>query len=564
MLAKKELTQQEKDKLEIDPNFDFKEIAKRDFNDISANEIGMFKWSGVYHQLQTGYFMMRLRMPGGILTSCQLRKAGSLAKQYAQNQLCITTRQCLQFHWLRKEDLYKVIEGMEETGIITTNACGDVVRNVTCCPGMGTCSHELADTKKMMFKIADDPQLLSIKRNLPRKHKITVAGCNRSCGCMLLNCQSWVPTTIKGKDGNNKSGWIYYAGGGLGRSPFMAKKIFDFVPENLVLPITQAGVEIHNRYGDRRQRIHARLKIIVDKYGCKGYSELILDLLRQDDIPGLENIVKAKDNKPNIGLDPFKGKGILPEKTDSLNTVRVRVTRSEMSSEEANQFADFADKYGNGEIMFTQRQNLQLRGVHDSNIDELKTLLRQANYSMDGLEHLPDVVSCVGTTVCNMAVADTPNAYRMILEDLTTDKKLCKLVGPLKINMNGCPNSCTHHWIADIGLRGLRTRLESGGSEEGFTIHIGGKLQDAGKIGIPLCDVSTPNLVSALKLLLNIYIENRMSEKETFSLFCERYTPFEIKTLMDTKVYIETKEIVSIQNQSLKSVFKKVVTEAQK
>ncbi|MEE9451384.1 MAG: nitrite/sulfite reductase, partial [Gammaproteobacteria bacterium] len=141
MVAKKELTQIEKDKLAIDPNFDFREISKRPFNDISTNEIGMFKWSGIYHQLQKGYFMMRVRIPGGLVTAEQLHRAGELAELYGQNELCITTRQTLQYHWLRKEDIYKVIESLQETGISTTNCCGDVVRNVTTCYLQGVCPH---------------------------------------------------------------------------------------------------------------------------------------------------------------------------------------------------------------------------------------------------------------------------------------------------------------------------------------------------------------------------------------------------------------------------------------
>jgi len=172
MLAKEQLTQQEKDKIEIDPDFDFREIAARPFTDLSTNEIGMFKWSGVYHQLQKGYFMIRLRMPGGILTSKQLKKAGELAKSYAQDKLCITTHQCLQFHWVRQDDIYKIIEGMKDEGVLVTNACGDVVRNVTACPGAGVCRFEEGNTLKIVKEIADDSYSLEEKRNLPRKHKM--------------------------------------------------------------------------------------------------------------------------------------------------------------------------------------------------------------------------------------------------------------------------------------------------------------------------------------------------------------------------------------------------------
>ena len=130
MKAQPGLTQVEKDKLEINPDFDFRDIAERPFEDITPNELAMFKWCGVYHQLQPSFFMIRVVTPGGRMTTVQFNRAVDLAEQYAQDELCITTRQTLQFHWIRKEDIYKIVEGMAEVGITTKNGCGDVPRNI--------------------------------------------------------------------------------------------------------------------------------------------------------------------------------------------------------------------------------------------------------------------------------------------------------------------------------------------------------------------------------------------------------------------------------------------------
>jgi sulfite reductase beta subunit-like hemoprotein len=554
MLAHPQLTQQERDKLEIDPDFDFREIAARDLKDISKNEIGMFKWSGVYHQLQTGYFMMRLRMPGGMLTSKQLQRAGELAVEFSQNELCITTRQCLQYHWLRKNDIYKVIEGMEATGITITNACGDVVRNVTSCSGMGVCQHEMADTAAMMQRIADDPEMLELKRNLPRKHKITVAGCNAACGMMLMNCQSWVPA--------NKNGdWIYYAGGGLGRIPYLAKKIFDKVPEDLVVAVTRAGVEAHNRYGDRRQRRYARLKIVVDRFGPKGYAALIINLMHEAGVSGTERIIIAEDSTPNVAPVPFVGESVLPQQQSGLNSIRVIIKRSEISGDEAIYLAKLATKFGNGEIMFTQRQNLELRGVKDNQVESLQTLLREAGYRLKGLDMLPDIVSCVGTTMCNLAVSDTPNAYKHIMTALADNEELMEQVGPLRINMNGCPNSCAHHWIADIGLRGCRINLENG-SEEGFSVFVGGKMDGAGAIGQFLITCTANDIAAMLINIFTVYLENRRSGADHFNDFANRIGTAEFKLLLEQQSATASIEQVSKRNLMMRAVFEQVVNEA--
>ncbi len=562
MLEKEKLTQQELDKLEIDPNIDFREIAKRPFEQISKNEIGMFKWSGVYHQLQTGYFMLRLRIPGGIFNSIQLRKAAELSKQYGQNQLCITTRQCLQYHWLRKEDIYKVIEEMKNVGILTTNACGDVVRNVTSCVGMGKCPYEKGNTERLVKKIADDRLYLVEKRNLPRKHKITVSGCNSSCGFNLINCQSWAPAEQNSGNKCSEPGWIYYAGGGLGKNPYMAKKIFDYVPESLVPQVTAAGVEVHNLYGDRRIRSKARLKIIVDKYGHAGYAKLIFDILKKDGVSNLDKIIISENSNPEIQLDPFKGQSVLPEKNKELNTIRVMIDRSELSSEEALFFADLSDKYGDGTITFSQRQNLQINGVNTNNISKLTEKINLFGYRTTGFEHLPDVVSCVGTTVCNLAVADTPNAYKMIKETLAKNEQFVKAIGPLRININGCPNACAHHWTADIGLRGRRLMVEEGCSEEAFSIYIGGKMHDKGKIGELLCDVPFKNLIPVLNAILNVYMNYRVTSKELFCDFCERITVDKFKNYLEHEKIACPSGFTSLENVSLNDNFNKIVSEA--
>ena len=564
MLAQEQLSQAEKDKLEIDPNFDFREIAARPFSEITKNEIGMFKWSGIYHQLQTGYFMMRLRMPGGIFTVDQLRRAGELAIEYGQNELCITTRQCLQYHWLRKEDIYKVIEGMEETGITITNACGDVVRNVCTCPGMGVCKEEVTDTWGMVEAIADDPEFLEAKRNLPRKHKIAVSGCNSACGMQLLNCQSWSAQNYTHVDGTEEIGWIYYAGGGLGRNPYMAKKIFDFVPTDLVASITRAGVEAHDRYGERRMRKNARLKIVVDKYGQKGFAELILNLLKERGVEGLERIVVANDGKPDIRPVPFNGQSVVPEKFEGLNTVRVMIRRSEISGDEAVQFSDWAEEFGSGKIMFTPRQNLDIQGVPDAKVKELTNKMREQGYRLDGLDFIPDVVACVGTTMCNLAVSDTPNAYRLILDAFAGDQELWSEVGPLRINMNGCPNNCAHAWIADIGFRGRRLTLEDGGSEEGFTVFVGGRMDADGYIGKPVYDTTITDIVPTLRKLINVYLANRKSGAENFGAYARRIGPDTFKELLDAEPEFADHKPVNQRNLALTDVFEQVIEEASK
>ena len=337
MPAKQDLTQVERDKLTINPDFDFKnDIAARPFEDLTTNDIGMFKWSGIYHQLQKGFFMMRLRIPGGIINAEQMEVVARIAEKYGQNQVCITTRMTFQFHWLRKEDLYKVMEELATVGLDSKNACGDVTRNIVTCPLQGVCPHEVKDVRAMIEAIAEDPEIRDEQRNLPRKHKMSINGCGRACGQTLMNCQSWHPVKRTGADGADEIGWKFYAGGGLGARPYMAKAIFDWVPEELVLPVTRAATEAYRRLGNRRVRAFSRLKIVVDELGARGFADEVLKVMRERGNAGLESIEHAK-GPPEIGELYTDGQDVIPQRQPGTNTVRVMVMRSELSTAQVRQ-----------------------------------------------------------------------------------------------------------------------------------------------------------------------------------------------------------------------------------
>ncbi|MGE4488412.1 MAG: nitrite/sulfite reductase [Kiritimatiellales bacterium] len=516
MTAKPDLTQVEKDKLEIDPDFDFRKIAEIPFEAITPNELAMFKWSGVYHQLQPSFFMIRVVTPGGLMTTKQFSRAVDLAEEFAQGELCITTRQTLQFHWIRQQDIYKIIEGMADVGITTKNGCGDVPRNIIGSSLAGVAQGQVGNSHKLIQWMAQDDEIQN-QRNLPRKHKISVAFANEAGAQTLMNCQGWVPVE---RDGT--VGWKFHAGGGLGARPYLAKVIFDWVPEELVIDVTRATIEAFRRHGDRRVRAQARLKVVVDKMGAEKFADVLLDILKEKGVQGLEKIEKAASSVPTIGKMFLNGQEVIPQKQNGLNVVRVMVPRSELKTAQSRILSRLADELGGGKIQFTNRQNLELHDVPEKNVPALLDALHEAGFRTDGHEQLPDIVACVGTTMCKMAVADSPDAYQRLYDALANDEKYWKAVGPLRINITGCPNNCAHAWIADIGLRGKRFRNDDGGSDEGYAVFVGGKLSEAGKIAEELCDARTSEIVPAIRKILDVYLERRQGETETFCDFCER------------------------------------------
>jgi sulfite reductase beta subunit-like hemoprotein len=523
MPAEETLTQVERDKLDIDPNFDFRALAVQDYDDIPANVMAMFKWCGVYTQLQKGFFMIRLVTPGGIMTTRQFARAVDLAEQYAQGELCITTRQTLQFHWVRLPDIHKIIEGMADVGVTTRNGCGDVTRNTVTCSMQGVCPHEAGDqVRDFILAVATDPEIRDRQRNLPRKHKISVAGCNRACAQTLVNCQGWVPASKPASAGETESGWRFHAGGGLGARPYNAKVIFDWVPHDLAIHVARATVEAFRRHGDRRKRAWARLKVVVDRMGPAAFGDLLIEIMRERGIEGLDRIEPATDSTPRIAPAFLDGQAVVPQRQPGLSTVRVLIPRSEITTDMGRHICRLADAYGQGEIMFTNRQNIDIRNVPDEQTDSLIAELDRAGLQTDANERLPDIVCCVGTTQCKLAVSDTRKTCLDILDKLGTDKAFWKRIGSLKINMNGCPNNCGHAWIGDIGLRGRRRRGNEGHNIEGYTVFVGGSTADAGRFGEPLLEADSAAIVPTLRELLEIYLRDRQDDTETFAAYVKR------------------------------------------
>ena len=210
--------------------------------------------------------------------------------------------------------------------------------------------------------------------------------------------------------------------------------------------------------------------------------------------------------------------------------------------------------------MLTTRQNIQFPFVPDASVAPLQAQLQAAGFTLDGFEQLPDVVACVGTTVCNLAVADTPSACRRLREALGADRVMWEAVGPLRIHMNGCPNSCAQHWIADLGLRGMRRRTATG-SEEGFQICLGGGQEGAGYIAQPVCETSASVLVPTVRRILGLYLAKRTSTRETFGAFARRIGPVQYGQWLGAPAL--PAEPVNETNQRLRATFDRAVAETE-
>ncbi|MEO8735340.1 MAG: nitrite/sulfite reductase, partial [Edaphobacter sp.] len=363
-------------KLAKNPWEAFDEIRQfaRDGRDSVPDEWALyFRWWGVYSQgdglglaggkngegKATEFFMLRIGLPNGLLTSHQLRVIAGITKKFARNLADITTRQNIQLHWLTIADLVEVVDTLTEIGLSPKGACGDVVRNVTGCPLAGINHDELIDASPLAVVVAKHLTANTAFYNLPRKFKISVSGCPLWCNYPEINDVAL--TAIKHVvDGKGEVGYTLRVGGGLSTEPHIAARIPAFVRQDQALAVVLASAEIF-RDADvlRENRMKARSKYLFMRFGWtpESYLEVLEAKLGYKLIPS-----PAEDE--NIADDIYRDHiGITPQRQPGLSSVGASVLRGRVSGDQLHQLADLADKYGNGELRTTIMQNIIIVNV---------------------------------------------------------------------------------------------------------------------------------------------------------------------------------------------------------
>ncbi len=330
-----------------------------------------FRWWGVYSQgdglglaggkngegKATEFFMLRIGLPNGLLTSHQLRSIGGITKKYARNLADITTRQNIQLHWLTIEDLVEVVNELTEIGLSPKGACGDVARNVTGCPLAGIHHDELIDASPLAVEVARTLTGNDAFVNLPRKFKASVSGCPVWCSYPEINDVAL--TAIKHVvDGKEEVGYTLRVGGGLSTEPHIAVRIPAFVRQSQALAVVTAAAEIFRDANVLREnRTKARSKYLFMKFGwtAESYLEELERKLGYKLIPS-----PASDE--TIAADIYRDHiGVTPQRQAGLSAVGASVLTGRVSGDQLQQLADLADKYGSGELRDDHRTEHSLR-----------------------------------------------------------------------------------------------------------------------------------------------------------------------------------------------------------
>jgi len=467
--------------------------------DVSEDVFRVFRLTnGIYGQRQGGTNqMVRVKVPYGSMTPEQFDMIADLVERYSRNWAHITTRQNLQFHYVQLDQIPDVMQHLAEVGLTTREACGDTVRNVQGCHLAGACPHEHLDITPWAEAAYQHFVRNPLGQRLPRKFKINFSGCETDCGQAMFNDAGVIATTRTLEDGTVEAGFRVFIAGGLGTTPFPAMALEDFTPKEELLPTIEAILRIFEQTGNRDNKLRARLKWVVENLGFDEVQRRILNtrkfLLASSSYPGgLPTEVRVRGDAPagignraavtKIGQGtPVSIGGSSPyDRWFQANVVR-GIASGQVSAYAWAQLGDItADQFRGiaaiqrefeSDIRLTNRQNLIIRGLDESDLPRLYELLEEIGMAEAGAELVRDVVACPGADTCNLAVTQSRGLAKAIGDAL--DAEGLGTVGGLRINISGCTNSCGQHHSADIGFFGAERRA-NGRSAPGYQMLLGG------------------------------------------------------------------------------------------
>ena len=496
-----------------------------------------FKWWGVYTQGDglgvTGgtagegkaseYFMMRIGIPNGLLTSHQLHVIADLTAKYARGIGDITTRQNIQLHWLTIQSLPEVLDRLTEIGLSPKGACGDVVRNVTGCPLAGLNGEELLDASPLAVEIAEkltaNPEFV----NLPRKFKISVTGCPIWCSYPEINDVS-LTALRRVKDGQEEIGYSARIGGGLSTEPHMAVRLNAFVPQDKAYDLVHAVCEIFREQDALREnRTRARLKYLFMKHGWT--AESMLAAVEEK----MGYTFDPQDEGP-VADDLYRDHvGVHRQKQDGLSSVGTTVLRGRLTAEQMHALASLAERYGDGHLRTTIMQNIVL-----VNVPNEKTPAMVAELKGIGLEVEPTVfyrgaIACTGTEFCKLAISETKGFTKWLIGEM--EERMPAFDQQIKLHVTGCTNSCGQHWIADIGLEGKKIKKD-GALVDAYYFCVGGAVGENARAARPIgYRAAAEDCPQAIERLLQGYQAHRF-EGENLRGFLNRSSDEELRNLI--------------------------------
>lgn len=488
--------------------------------------------NGVY--IQTHGPMLRVAIPYGILNSKQLHKLAHIARTYDKNFCHVTTRQNVQYNWLKLEQIPDVLAELAEVQMHAIQTSGNCMRNTTTDHLAGVCVDEIEDPRPYCELIRQWTTLHPEFDWLPRKFKIAVSGSRNDRAATQFHDIGLHLV----ENENGEIGFCVLVGGGLGRTPIIGQVIKPFLEKKHLLSYLEAILRIYNLFGRRDNKYKARIKILVKETGLNKFSEMVEQewaLIKDNleitperftalkahfapfdyDKKAAENITFGQYQKENKAFETWVKHNTVEHKVAGYRAVFLSIKHpdsppGDLTAEQLDTIADLADRYSFGEVRTTHRQNMVFADVKQADLFQLWQLLVLANLATPNIGTATDIICCPGLDFCSLANAGSIGIAKEINE-LLDDMDYLHDLGDIKINMSGCMNGCAHQSVGHIGILGVDKK-----GVEWYQITLGGSSANDAAIGERLgAAVAKDEIAPAIDTILKVYVEQRDKE-ETF------------------------------------------------
>ena len=458
--------------------------AEEGFDSIADDDLhGRFRWWGLYtqrkpgidggrtatlepHELEDRYFMLRVRVDGGALTTAQLRTIGAISTEFGRDTADITDRHNIQLHWIEIEDVPEIWRRLEAVGLSTTEACGDVPRVILGSPVAGIAADEVIDPSwaigEIVRRYIGDPELA----NLPRKFKTAITGHPSQDVVHEINDVGFVGL-VHPELGPGFDLWV---GGGLSVTPRLGERLGAFVSEERVPDVWVAVTSLFRDYGFRRLRTKARLKFLLDDWGPEKFRQVLQDEFLGYALPDGPPAPQPTRSGDHVGVH---------EQKDGRFYIGAAPNVGRVSGTILTAVADLAEAAGSHRVRLTPHQKLLVLDVPAEHVASVVTGLRANSLEAEPSPFRRSTIACTGIEFCKLAIVETKATAKVAIDSLEERLGDLSALTPISLHVNGCPNSCARIQTADIGLKGQLVMDDDGAQVPGYQVHLGGGLASA-------------------------------------------------------------------------------------
>ena len=493
---------------------------------------------GTYGQRQPGFQMLRVKIAAGVLTPAQLRALAIIADEYSTGRGHLTTRENVQFHFVKLENVGTAMRLLADAGLTTREACGNTVRNVTACPVAGICPGEAFDVTPYALGVSRYLLRHPDFHDLPRKFKIAFSGCENDGDCAVAGIHDvGLIAQVRGNNGTAHRGFKVLVGGGLGSLPTEAAVLTDFLPEEDLLPTIEAILRVFTETGNRKNKLMARLKFVLRAKGIEEFRRLVAEKRKVSQAPA-ETFTVTSPIKPSLvtiapsplssvtagtqtdpEYDRWAEYNLMFQRQAGYGGVWVKLSAGTLHSNQMRGLADVLEKNKLTGVRIAVNQDLVIPWVPFDRVRAIYDELRAFDLGTAGARTISDVTGCPGATTCNLGITRSLTLAEVLSRELNdyTDPEIQKL----RIKISGCPNSCGHHHIADIGFYGNVRKV---GEQQApyYQLLLGGKVNaDGVRFSRQIMAVPARPIPAIIRELLGFYQQDRQAA-ETFTAWVAR------------------------------------------